>query len=146
METIQKKIDDYLQKYGIQDIVDMVGYVDFKDSIKRMVGSSFLLLFGDRYGLQVSGKVYEYLAARRPILTLASTESEVAFLVSDNNVGIALDPGDLQGIENAILDFYNHKWKKKRSLNMKKYTRKSVAGKLADELGSILSENGKTGY
>ena len=132
-------LDRYLRKNRISNIVRLVGYVDFKESIQYMENSKVLLLFGGMSGLQVAGKVFEYLAARRPILALASLESDVAFLVRDNNAGIVVEPDDVAGVEKAILYFYKSPSSVSYSSSIKKYTRKELASRLASELNSIVS-------
>jgi len=126
-------VEEYLQKYKIHNVVRIIGYVDYRDSIQYMVDAAVLLLFGDRSGLQVSGKAYQYLAAKRPILLLASIESDFASLVQDNKAGIVVDPGNVNGIERALLSFHNKSLEEYHSSNIKKYTRKELTKRLARE-------------
>jgi len=46
----------------------------------------------------LSGKVFEYLAAARPILALVPTSGAAARLLSDTGAGIVVDPADIPSI------------------------------------------------
>lgn len=81
-----------------------------------------------------SGKLFEYLAARRPILALVPEKSEAAKLIRKLNAGIVVDPGDKEAIKKAILTFYQ-KWQK-NSLSLPQsdisgFNRQKITEKLA---------------
>jgi hypothetical protein len=51
----------------------------------------------------LSGKVFEYLAAERPILALVPTSGAAARLLDDTGAGIVVDPGDVPAITASIV-------------------------------------------
>jgi glycosyltransferase involved in cell wall biosynthesis len=51
----------------ISDIVKIEGWVPFEESIQIMKQSDFLLLFGNKGGIQIPGKFYNYIGAEKPI-------------------------------------------------------------------------------
>ena len=54
----------------------------------------------------LSGKVFEYLAAERPILALVPPDGAAAKLIRDTNAGIIAGPDDVAGIREALLDLH----------------------------------------
>jgi glycosyltransferase involved in cell wall biosynthesis len=51
----------------------------------------------------VPSKLISYLAASRPIICAANSESAVALTVQDADAGLVVYPGDAQSIADAIL-------------------------------------------
>jgi glycosyltransferase involved in cell wall biosynthesis len=53
-------------------------------------------------GLMVPSKFYGVLAAGRPLIFIGPRSSEVARVVIDEGCGIVVDPGDGQGLSDAV--------------------------------------------
>jgi glycosyltransferase involved in cell wall biosynthesis len=62
---------------------------------------ALLLLASGEHRSQVTGKLFEYLAAGRPILALA-TDNEAARIVRETSTGLVLDPDDPPAIAAAL--------------------------------------------
>ncbi len=54
-------------------------------------------------GVSVPSRLYNMLAAGMPILALADAHSELALVVSEENVGVVVPPGNLAALEQTIL-------------------------------------------
>jgi hypothetical protein len=50
----------------------------------------------------LSGKVFEYLAAERPILAVVPPDGAAAELIHDTNAGVVVAPDDVAGIRSAL--------------------------------------------
>ena len=61
---------------NIRDKLFYGGRISFLDSLKEMQTSTILLLLGNRGGLQIPAKVYWYVGAKRPILTILGDEKD----------------------------------------------------------------------
>lgn len=90
-----------------------------------------------------SGKLFEYLAARKPILALAPTGSAAAELIKELKVGAVVDPLDKTAIKNEIINFYE-KWQKNElnisRVNIDRFDREKLTEKLA-EIFTNLTKN-----
>jgi glycosyltransferase involved in cell wall biosynthesis len=78
---------------------------DFRASDRERNADVLLLLIPDRGARSrgvASGKLYEYLAARRPILALAPSDGVAAGLIRDAGAGIVVAPDDEQAIKAAL--------------------------------------------
>lgn len=81
-----------------------------------------------------SGKLFEYLAARKPILALAPAGSAAAELIKELKVGVVVDPLDKVAIKKAIIDLYE-KWQNNElvipQVNIDRFSREKLTEKLA---------------
>ncbi len=89
----------------------------------------------------VPGKLYEYLGAKRPIICIGKTTGDAAKIIEETNAGSVVDFKEVENLEQEILKFY--KFYKNNSLKTKsngyeKYSRKLLAGAIAEELNKII--------
>jgi len=79
-------------------------FVPYAELPALLASSDVLLvpLDKDKSDLSVPSKLYTFMAAGRPILGLASPDSEVAVLVRENDCGLAASPDDPAGIAAAV--------------------------------------------
>ena len=78
------------EKYGVTDLVDLVPWGSFEDALKAQRRSHVLLLLhwgGPREAGVVTAKVFEYLAAQRPILVLGGGPGALRDLLDDTGGG-----------------------------------------------------------
>ena len=87
-------------------------YVPHSESIDYLEKASVLLVFGplNKHGKEggIPAKVYEYLAARKPILYVGKKDGFVANIIHKTSSGLAHD-NDTKDICQHINDLY-HKW------------------------------------
>jgi hypothetical protein len=55
----------------------------------------------------LTGKFYEYLAAKRPILAVGPTDGDAAAVLNETGAGVMVGFKEEKATEQAILDFYN---------------------------------------
>mgnify|MGYP001388712158 CR=1 FL=1 len=83
-------------------------------------------------------KMFEYMACERPIIV--SIRGEAKKLVKDARAGIAIEPEDPHALSEAILSYYNNKYKcKKHGHNgltyvTKKLSKEVLISKIIDKL------------
>ncbi|MBN2414763.1 glycosyltransferase family 4 protein [bacterium] len=85
-------------------IVEYIPYVPHAESIAFLLNSSALLLIIDDAPVNrgiLTGKLYEYLGARRPVLALAP-EGEAADLIRELGAGTVAGPGDSAEVEKQL--------------------------------------------
>jgi glycosyltransferase involved in cell wall biosynthesis len=84
-------------KYGLSGSVWIHKRVTRKDAIEIQRRSQILLLFAWNDPAQkgiLTGKIFEYLAARRPILAIGSAKDEIADLLEATRAGVFADTDD----------------------------------------------------
>ena len=87
---------------GIGDLVEFTPRVARDESLAAIKAASILLLLQPGTSMAIPGKLYEYLAAGRPILALCEP-GEMADLLNDNRIGLAVAATDEAAIEEALL-------------------------------------------
>jgi glycosyltransferase involved in cell wall biosynthesis len=98
----------YAEALGLGDRLELVPYLPRREALALQRDSEVLLLLvpeADGRGRGVlSGKVFEYLAAERPILALVPPDGEAAQLVRETGAGMVVAPDDVDGIAAALAD------------------------------------------
>jgi glycosyltransferase involved in cell wall biosynthesis len=91
---------------GLADALLLEGFRPHAEALAAMRAADVLLLLVPRAGGRglsvVSGKVYEYLAAQRPILALVPPEGDAAALLRDTGSAWIADPDDESEILAAL--------------------------------------------
>ncbi len=54
-------------------------------------------------GMAVPSKIFGIMAAAIPVIAIVPFDSEIAMIVKEENCGIVVEPGDFEGIVNAVL-------------------------------------------
>jgi glycosyltransferase involved in cell wall biosynthesis len=97
---------EFLASLDLGDRVELVDYVPRRASLQLQRDSDALLLLipeaGGRGRGVLSGKVFEYLAAERPILAVVPPDGAAAQLIRDTNAGVVVAPEDEDGIRDAL--------------------------------------------
>ena len=91
---------------GLGDALELPGFQPHDRTLAAMKGADVLLLLIPRAGGRgisvLSGKVYEYLAAERPVLALVPPEGQAAALLRDTGAAWIADPDDGEAIAAAL--------------------------------------------
>ena len=89
----------------LEDVVSISGKVDYTRALEIMCESSVLLLLAPGQTYQIPAKTYEYMASGRPVLALTDAGATAA-LIATLGCGIAVEPGDIDGIRHALTRLY----------------------------------------
>jgi glycosyltransferase involved in cell wall biosynthesis len=91
---------------AIMDRIELIPYAPHRRALELQRESEALLLLipeADGRGRGVlSGKVFEYLAAERPILAVVPPEGAAAELVRATGAGVVVAPDDIDGMEREL--------------------------------------------
>ena len=93
---------------GLGDRLELIPYAPRATSLALQRDSDVLLLLipdaGGRGKGVLSGKVFEYLAAGRPILAAVPPDGAAAELIQETGAGIVVAPDDVDGLRDALLE------------------------------------------
>jgi len=142
-----KETEDLVDKFGLHDVIKLVGYLPHKECLGFMVNSDVLLLIitikGDYGKWMFTGRLFEYLGARRPILALAPLDGVAADLVRSAKAGIVVHPDDVDSIKRTILKLFQ-KWKRGNlgtiESKIVEYDRKVLTERLVRIFESLINE------
>jgi glycosyltransferase involved in cell wall biosynthesis len=89
------------QLVGRQSDVQAVGFVAQAEALRFMEETDYLLLTMTN-DISVPGKIFEYMATRKPVLAIAQPGSEVDGLLRETGAGICAPPDDLAALRAMI--------------------------------------------
>jgi glycosyltransferase involved in cell wall biosynthesis len=105
---------EYADSLGLGDRVELLGNLSRRRSLELQRDSDVLLLLipesGGRGRGVLTGKIYEYLAAERPILAAVPPDGAAAQLVRDTGAGVVVSSEDVEALRGALLDLHA-RWK-----------------------------------
>jgi len=105
---------EYAEALGLGDRIELLGYVSRRRSLELQRDSEALLLLipdsGGRGKGVLTGKIFEYLAAERPILAVVPPDGAAADLLRETGAGTVVGPEDEDGIRAALVDLHR-RWK-----------------------------------
>lgn len=141
--------------WGLEDILELHGQVEYQQSLVRQQGSTILLvieILTERGKGVVPGKIFEHLGARRPTLALVPDKGEAHRLLERTAGGKAFDPrAGIAGIEAALAAWYQE-WSRTGTVAFEgdediisQMTRQAGAQHLAAFLDSVAARNGSRG-
>ena len=142
------KIDDAV----IQDLkvfdhntIETIPYLDHKDVGKYQASSQVLLLSINEVpsakGI-ITGKIFEYLQAKRPILAIGPEDGDAAMILKNTNAGTIIGFKNKTVLKATILNLYKD-YKEGvlfvKSINIEQYHRKNITSQLAEVIKKVVS-------
>ncbi len=125
---------------GMLDIIDYLPHLEVR---KYQQKSQMLLLVVNNVpsakGI-ITGKIFEYLEAKRPILAIGPSDGDAASIINTTNAGFVIDFEDETNLKRVILSNYQA-FKKQdlrvESKDIRQYHRKELTQKLATIIKEI---------
>lgn len=131
-----------LELSGLSERTVHIPYAPHAEVVRMQYRSRVLLMMMNRTpdgAMYIAGKLFEYLAARRPVLLVGFAESDAADILRDAGAGYAVDFTDKKSLREAVETLYkSYKDGTDRALSNKgsldKYSRKALTARLAREV------------
>jgi glycosyltransferase involved in cell wall biosynthesis len=105
---------EYAEALGLGDRIELLGYVSRRRSLELQRDTEALLLLipdaGGRGKGVLTGKIFEYLAAERPVLAVVPPDGAAADLLRDTGAGTIVPPDDVEAIRAALVELHR-RWK-----------------------------------
>ena len=131
-----------IKNNNLTDNLTLMDYVNHEKVIAFQKSAQVLLLLINNVpsakGI-ITGKIFEYLQAKRPILAIAPKNGDLATIIQNTNAGFVIDFNEKEKLKKTILSLY-HDFKngvlEVNSFNIEQYHRKE----LTKELVKILKQ------
>jgi glycosyltransferase involved in cell wall biosynthesis len=130
---------------GIGELVEERGYVPHAQAVRAQRSAGALMFTVADAPLVACGKSYEYLAAGRPIIAVASPEGEAASVLRHSPHVAFAAPGDPQDIAEKILGLFA-RWERGELFALpsadvpERYVRANQVRRLAEALIAVVAE------
>ena len=128
----------------LEGIVEVTSYVEHSESVRRLMDSDLTwFMIGDGRGAEMwsPGKLFEYIACRKPILACVP-EGTAADTVRATGNGTIVPPDDVLAIKDALFAYYCacKKGNLRRTSGeiVRRYDRRNLAGELASLFDAVV--------
>lgn len=147
-EDLHDRQKALIREHGLEQVVICNRYIPQKDllEIQQQVDVLMLLRWDDpsENGV-IAGKLFEYIGAGKPILSLGSTTGEAADIIRDNDFGLVSNDVD------EVAAYLSELWAKKKqgrqdvtkNPNREKFTRARQFARLVTFMDKIIEDQGR---
>lgn len=132
-----------IKKYRLNSYVNKIDYLPHQEVIKEQQRSQVLLLLlndtPNSKGI-LTGKFFEYLSAKRPILCIGPMNGDAAEILNETKSGNIVEFEDKINLKKVILDYYRmykNNGLEINSENLESFSRRNITGELSKLLNSL---------
>ncbi|HVP37385.1 MAG TPA: glycosyltransferase, partial [Terriglobales bacterium] len=105
--SLGMNIEKEIKEFGLQEITELKGYLSHKKGVEELLKSDLALLTVSQSAPIIStGKIYEYLGAKKPVLAIVPQNGEAAKLIQLLGAGRAVSPENIRDIEEALVTYF----------------------------------------
>lgn len=140
MGVVSQDVMDSLYQYELAPYVKLKGYGSHAEALRKQRRSQVLLLVEidsvETKGI-IPGKLFEYMAAKRPILAVGPKNWEAGEIINETCSGVVFDYRDESRLKEVLLDWYAAFKEGKLAMpakNIEKYSRRTLTKKLTELL------------
>jgi len=136
-------VTESVNRHGMGAYVERADYVPHRDVIRVMQQARVLLLLLNdtpNAGGILTGKLFEYLAAGRPVLSIGPTGGDTAAILSETGAGTTVGFRDAVGMKRVLSDLYRKFKQGNLSVTphgTQRYNRRSLTQRLTAVLDGI---------
>ncbi|SHI37162.1 Glycosyltransferase involved in cell wall bisynthesis [Tangfeifania diversioriginum] len=130
-----------IENNGLKENLVQTEHLPHKKGLEELAKSQVLLLpINDAPNARgiLPGKMYEYMAMKRPILAIGPTDADFVNILNETKTGIAFDFNDAVGIRKTLENYFNlfiEGELQVESSAFEKFSRKNLAQKFIDLSG-----------
>ncbi len=132
-----------IQFYDLENCVSIVDYLPHKEVLEVQRLSQVLLLVVNNVpsakGI-ITGKIFEYLQAKRPILAIGPKNGDLAKIINSTKSGEIVGFEDSDDLKSVILDYYNSYKTGDLNINsdnIEQYHRKNLTKQLSQVIKNL---------
>lgn len=140
--AVSDEVLNSIKSYGLNAYLDLAGYVSHEQALRLQRSSQVLLLIeidSRETEVIIPGKLFEYMAAERPILAIGPKDWDVQNIIEETKTGYIFGYSDKDKIKRAIRELYKKYQQgslKTESIGLERYSRRYLTEKLASLLKS----------
>ena len=136
-------LEEIAKRYDLLNILHIGGKIAHEEVLKKQLNSDILLLISwdnEKEKMFIPGKIYEYFALKKPVLSIGYKEGSLKDLIEETKVGYHVS--SLESTKEALLDIYDEFIEKgtvelNADINIEDYSMENMAKKFADLLNEL---------
>lgn len=97
-----------LKDLNLVSIVNIIPPVPHQESLNYIANSDIMIIIQPDAHLQIPVKFFEYIAMKKPILSI-SPKGAVTEIIEEGNLGLISPPNDVDTIAKKLVDLYNNR-------------------------------------
>ena len=133
-----------IEKYNLKKCTTLIDYLAHTEVLEHQRSAQVLLLSVNNVASAkgiITGKIFEYLQANRPILAIGPSDGDLAEIISNTNSGIVIDFEDSSKLKEQILNLYSNFKNNNLNVetkNIKQYHRKELTKQLVQIINEVI--------
>jgi len=141
--AVSDEVKTSLKKFGLDGCAKFLGYIRHKEALQLQRKSQLLLLIeidSEATRAIIPGKLFEYLAAKRPVVALGPKGSDINPILSETKAGEFFLCTEKDALKEHLLTQYANFRKGRLTVDSKgveKYSRKNITRQMADLIQRI---------
>ena len=143
---VDREVYDAIEEAGLKDNVVDLGYKDHLTAVREQLAATMLVLplrNDPEYRPILPGKLFEYLASRRPVLGIGQEDGAMARVLAETGAGVTAGWDNMD----AMRSFVDKAWEQFKAGNVPpvagditRFSRRSLTHELADLLEQVSQE------
>lgn len=104
-------VKESIKKYKLENFIKYIDYLPHDEVIHVQQQSQVLLLLLNNTPnakMILTGKFFEYLAAKRPVLCIGPTDGDAAEIIKETKCGVISDFSDFETLKENIIKYYSN--------------------------------------
>ena len=133
-----------IEKYGLSDNFELIEYLPHNEVLEHQKSSQLLLLALNNVesakGI-ITGKIFEYLISKRPIVAIAPMDGDLAKIIQETQSGDVVDFNDRTSLAKVVKKHYlsyTSESLEVNSENVSQFHRKQLTEKMANVIKGII--------
>lgn len=145
--NVDFSVKEAVAKNNLEALVEYIPYLPHSEAIKEQATAGMLLLLVNNTPTAkgiVTGKLFEYLAATRPILAIGPEDGEVAEILKETAAGKIFDFKNATGLKKYLVESlqqFSEGKLKAEPMGTAKYSRRELTVRLAVEIENLIEQN-----
>lgn len=140
---VDYQVMESIRRYGLEEHLNRIGYLLHGAMVQELMRSQVLLLVINNTPsarLIATGKVFEYLAARRPVLCIGPEDGDAAGIVREAEAGEVCGFDQSVKLKEILAGYYGRYSRRKlqsEGKGIERYSRKYITGMMAERLNMM---------
>jgi len=140
---LAEEVKKSLQKERLTEYTEFINYLRHNEVLLHQKAAQVLLLAVNKVPAAkgiITGKIFEYLQAKRPILAIAPINGDLAEIIKNTKAGFVVDFEEKQKMKQVVLDLYLLYKENKLTIsseNIEQYHRENLTKQLSEIIKNL---------